>query len=490
MVLGLGMDIVEVARIQRILAGPPARAERFLARCFTPAERAYCDAARDVRDAVRGPLRGEGGRVQGARRARRDRIDTTSRWCAARARRRSSSPGSRRTRRRGSACGARSLMLTHDGGLRGRGGRARGGGEGDEARRLRRRCARSIAPRLSPSGSVVGAHGPRRPRRRGGSARRSRRRAAGLSSFAAAGTTAETATSPRACCAPGVVTRASCRSSPRRGLGGTRARSREEAERAGVPVDEAGELGGLDAGPGDVVVDAIFGTGLSRAPEGAFARAIERIYAARDGGRARPRGRRPVRPLRRHRPAARRGVRPGGSHGHLRVPEARPRPPPRRRPSRARWAWRTSASPPRPPSACQSGASSSTAAAARVLLPPRPPDAHKGDAGRLLVVAGSPGKTGAAPPRAHGGAARRRGPDARRPAEALPFALSGSREAISVALARIGCSAGGPPRRSLPRRRGDALVDRSGHPRGPETGEPLCALPRGRGRRRRSTRTG
>ncbi len=47
MVLGLGMDIVEVARIERILAGPPARAERFLARCFTPAERAYCDAARD-----------------------------------------------------------------------------------------------------------------------------------------------------------------------------------------------------------------------------------------------------------------------------------------------------------------------------------------------------------------------------------------------------------------------------------------------------------
>jgi holo-[acyl-carrier protein] synthase len=36
-----------VARIERILAGPPGRAERFVARCFTPAERAYCDAARD-----------------------------------------------------------------------------------------------------------------------------------------------------------------------------------------------------------------------------------------------------------------------------------------------------------------------------------------------------------------------------------------------------------------------------------------------------------
>src|SRR5690349_4919298 len=41
------MDVVEVARIQRILEGPPAHAERFLARCVTAAERAYCDGARD-----------------------------------------------------------------------------------------------------------------------------------------------------------------------------------------------------------------------------------------------------------------------------------------------------------------------------------------------------------------------------------------------------------------------------------------------------------
>jgi holo-[acyl-carrier protein] synthase len=46
-VLGLGMDVVEVARLERILAGPPGRVERFLARCFTAGERAYCDAARD-----------------------------------------------------------------------------------------------------------------------------------------------------------------------------------------------------------------------------------------------------------------------------------------------------------------------------------------------------------------------------------------------------------------------------------------------------------
>ena len=47
MIVGLGMDVVEIARIRRILEGPPERAERFLARCFTAAERAYCDGARD-----------------------------------------------------------------------------------------------------------------------------------------------------------------------------------------------------------------------------------------------------------------------------------------------------------------------------------------------------------------------------------------------------------------------------------------------------------
>ncbi len=47
MIVGLGMDVVEIARIARILEGPPGRAERFLARCFTSRERAYCDGARD-----------------------------------------------------------------------------------------------------------------------------------------------------------------------------------------------------------------------------------------------------------------------------------------------------------------------------------------------------------------------------------------------------------------------------------------------------------
>jgi holo-[acyl-carrier protein] synthase len=46
-IVGFGMDLVEIARFTRLLAGPDGRAERFLARCFTPSERAYCDARRD-----------------------------------------------------------------------------------------------------------------------------------------------------------------------------------------------------------------------------------------------------------------------------------------------------------------------------------------------------------------------------------------------------------------------------------------------------------
>ena len=47
MILGLGMDVVEIGRIARILDGPPGLAARFLARVFTPAEREACDGRRD-----------------------------------------------------------------------------------------------------------------------------------------------------------------------------------------------------------------------------------------------------------------------------------------------------------------------------------------------------------------------------------------------------------------------------------------------------------
>jgi holo-[acyl-carrier protein] synthase len=46
-IVGFGMDVVAIERMERILAGPAGRVERFLARCFTAAERVYCDARRD-----------------------------------------------------------------------------------------------------------------------------------------------------------------------------------------------------------------------------------------------------------------------------------------------------------------------------------------------------------------------------------------------------------------------------------------------------------
>ncbi len=45
MIVGIGMDVVEVARVARLLE--QASAGRFLARCFTPSEQAYCDAHGD-----------------------------------------------------------------------------------------------------------------------------------------------------------------------------------------------------------------------------------------------------------------------------------------------------------------------------------------------------------------------------------------------------------------------------------------------------------
>ncbi|MFL5299799.1 MAG: holo-ACP synthase, partial [Anaeromyxobacteraceae bacterium] len=45
MLVGFGIDIVAVPRLERVLSS--AHAERFLARCFTPAERAFCDAVKD-----------------------------------------------------------------------------------------------------------------------------------------------------------------------------------------------------------------------------------------------------------------------------------------------------------------------------------------------------------------------------------------------------------------------------------------------------------
>ncbi len=47
MIVGLGLDLVDISRMARILGGPPGRVERFLARVFTAGERAFCDARAD-----------------------------------------------------------------------------------------------------------------------------------------------------------------------------------------------------------------------------------------------------------------------------------------------------------------------------------------------------------------------------------------------------------------------------------------------------------
>lgn len=49
MIVGFGIDAVEIARIRRQVAGgrQAGRSARFLARCFTAGERAYCDARND-----------------------------------------------------------------------------------------------------------------------------------------------------------------------------------------------------------------------------------------------------------------------------------------------------------------------------------------------------------------------------------------------------------------------------------------------------------
>jgi holo-[acyl-carrier protein] synthase len=48
-ILGVGLDVVEVARIRRLVGtdAPEETARRFLARCFTDGERRFCDARAD-----------------------------------------------------------------------------------------------------------------------------------------------------------------------------------------------------------------------------------------------------------------------------------------------------------------------------------------------------------------------------------------------------------------------------------------------------------
>jgi NAD(P)H-hydrate epimerase len=251
---------------------------------------------------------------------------------------------------------------------------------------------------------------------------------------------------------------------------------RDQAERAGVPVDDGGALAPLEAGVGDVVVDALLGTGLARAPEGAFARAIERIEAARlagarvvavdvPSGLSADTGRAPGACVRADRTVTfalpKRGLvlHPGAAlAGEVIVADI--------------------GIPPEATRRVPVGCELLTEVEARLLVPPRAADAHKGDAGRVVVVAGSPGKTGAAHLALTG--ALRGGAGLVTLAardETFPLALAGRPEAMSLALPGAGPLARADLGALLGAASGaDALVLGPGLPRGPETGELVRAL--------------
>jgi hydroxyethylthiazole kinase-like uncharacterized protein yjeF len=252
---------------------------------------------------------------------------------------------------------------------------------------------------------------------------------------------------------------------------------RAAAAAAGVPIADAGaHPGPIAAAGGDVVVDALLGTGLGRAPEGAFAEAIAAIVAARAAG-ARvlavdvPSGLsadtgRPLGPcVRADRTVTfafpKRGlvVYPGASlAGELTVAEiGLPAEAAARVPVEAEVLYQDDA---------------------RALVPPRGPEAHKGDAGRLLVVAGSAGKTGAAHLALSG--ALRGGVGlvtlATR-ADALAAATAGRPEAMGTVLPGQGPLGPDDLEPLLEAARGvDALVVGPGIPRGPATGPLLREL--------------
>lgn len=176
------------------------------------------------------------------------------------------------------------------------------------------------------------------------------------------------------------------------GLGGLAAANAGRARTAGVAFTEGPSPPGPRAG--EVLVDALFGTGLKRPVEGAAAAAIEVVAAARRSLGCRvlavdlPSGLcadtgQPLGAcieadvtLTLGLPKLGLALPPGRSlAGRVRV---------------ARIGIVDAVPGEAEPAACL------TAAGAGALLPPRPADGHKGRFGHVLVVAGSEGKTGAA----------------------------------------------------------------------------------------------
>jgi NAD(P)H-hydrate epimerase len=265
-------------------------------------------------------------------------------------------------------------------------------------------------------------------------------------------------------------------------LGGDAAVMARRALEAGVPLEPFVEGAPLGAGPDDLVIDALLGTGLTRPAEGRFAAAIEAIAGARRGG-ARvlsvdvPSGLsadtgRPLGPCVEADATVTLGLQ---KRGLVLFPGA------------ALAGTVTVADiglPARAVEQVEERCRLLEEPEARALLPRREPAAHKGDAGRVLVLAGSPGKSGAAHLALLG--ALRGGAGlvtlAAR-AEVLPLALAGRPEAMSLALPGTGpLGPGDLQPLTEAARAADALVAGPGLHRGPETGrllrDLLSALPR------------
>jgi NAD(P)H-hydrate epimerase len=179
-------------------------------------------------------------------------------------------------------------------------------------------------------------------------------------------------------------------------LRGDAARNLERAERAGVPFE--GPRWRPEAG--DVVVDALFGTGLARAPDGAAAAAVRRMLGARPAARVVaidvPSGLdadtgQPLDPC---------------VQADVTVTLALPKPGLALEPGRSLAGRivvaRIGVADEAPGVSLRLGLLTRRGAGA--LLPARPAAGHKGSFGHVLVAAGSRGKTGAAALAAEGAA--------------------------------------------------------------------------------------
>jgi len=245
---------------------------------------------------------------------------------------------------------------------------------------------------------------------------------------------------------------------------------RHEANEVDVPIADATAVPAMGAEPGDVVVDAVFGIGLTRAPEGVAAAALSRINELRE------RGARVVAVDVPSGLSADTGHAPGVAvRADRTVTFAFPKKGLHVYPG-AELAGEVELVDIGIPAAAAARvpvtAEVLTEDEARALVPSRGFQAHKGDAGRVMVVAGSPGRTGAANLALTG--ALRGGAGlvtlAAR-ADALPLALAGRPEAMSLTLPGQGALGRGDLAALVSLARdADVIVAGPGIPRGPETG--------------------